>query len=193
MGNNKKLTAWIDRLGSLYRLSRVMPLRHVLGLGIARATTSGRMLRVYLKGIDRYVTIRAGTTDLTCLQKVFVWEEYKLPFDLRPRLIVDAGANIGMATIYYSYWYPNAKIVAIEPEQSNFEILRRNCENLPNVIPIQGALWPESRGLEIENPSADAWTFRVTEHNSNAGASMSISGITIADILERVRLLKSIF
>jgi FkbM family methyltransferase len=158
-----------------------MPLRDALK--VAYATQRGRMLRLYLKQIARHVTIRNGMTDLRCLQKVFVDEEYRLPFELRPRLIVDAGANIGMATIYFSHHYPDAQIVAIEPETANFELLRRNCVGLPNVILIQGALWPENRKLAIKNPTADSWTFRVAE--CNAESATSVDAITIADVLER--------
>jgi len=46
-------------------------------------------------------------------------------------LIVDAGANIGAASVYFCGEFPNARIVAIEPDRGNFDLLCRNTEGLP--------------------------------------------------------------
>jgi len=43
--------------------------------------------------------------------------------------IIDAGANIGMVTLYYKVLYPKAKILAFEPSPETFEILKDNVEN----------------------------------------------------------------
>jgi len=48
---------------------------------------------------------------------------------LRPNL--DAGANIGLASIYYSLAYSNSRIIAFEPEESNLELLKRKYLLLP--------------------------------------------------------------
>jgi len=42
-------------------------------------------------------------------------------------LIVDAGANIGAGTVYLHGHFPQAAILAIEPERGNVELLRKNC------------------------------------------------------------------
>lgn len=41
-------------------------------------------------------------------------------------IIIDAGAHIGLASLYFKHIFPDAKIVAIEPNPINFEILEIN-------------------------------------------------------------------
>jgi FkbM family methyltransferase len=42
--------------------------------------------------------------------------------------IVDCGANIGIATLYFKYYYPSANIVSFEPDPGTFKLLKKNCE-----------------------------------------------------------------
>ena len=71
---------------------------------------------------------------------------YDSGFRPAPRVVVDAGANIGLSTVFFANKFPQAKIVAIEPEPSNFAMLRDNVAPYPNVTPVQAALWKEDRG-----------------------------------------------
>lgn len=41
-------------------------------------------------------------------------------------LIIDAGANIGIATLWYRYQYPDARIICFEPDPSTFKLLEAN-------------------------------------------------------------------
>jgi|SRR5579859_188628 len=43
----------------------------------------------------------------------------------QPR-IIDVGAHIGLATLYFKKLYPNARITAIEPNPHTFKILEKN-------------------------------------------------------------------
>src|SRR5258708_710719 len=43
----------------------------------------------------------------------------------QPR-IIDAGAHIGLATLYFKKLYPNARITAIEPNPHTFALLEKN-------------------------------------------------------------------
>src|SRR5690349_15408454 len=45
-------------------------------------------------------------------------------------LIIDGGANVGLATRWFAAHFPEAKIAAIEPHPANFEMLKRNTEAL---------------------------------------------------------------
>jgi FkbM family methyltransferase len=56
--------------------------------------------------------------------------------------IIDAGANIGMFSLYMKQKYPSAKILAFEPAPETYNILRRNIElhNISGVEAIQYGL-----------------------------------------------------
>jgi FkbM family methyltransferase len=136
---------------------------------------------------SRHVSLRSRTSDLACFAKVFLHEEYQSPFPTEPTVIVDAGANIGMATLYYSQTYPKARILSIEPEPSNFEMLTRNCGDLPNVTLVHGALWFEEKELVLENPNAEKWAFSVVESQSAPRAeSQKVAALTVPGILKRL-------
>jgi FkbM family methyltransferase len=150
-------------------------------ISLTRAKTIDRdETSVFLRMINRQVTIRPGTSDLHCLGKVFVDYEYMLPFEINPRLIVDAGANIGLATLYFSSKFPGAKIIAIEPEQSNYELLVRNCAGTTNVTLCRAAVWNSDTSLQIANPKAEKWAFTVTPGTFNGSG---IKALTIPQIL----------
>ena len=47
-------------------------------------------------------------------------------FDKNEIVIIDAGANIGFASVFYKNKFPNSRIVALEPEKENFNWLKKN-------------------------------------------------------------------
>lgn len=143
-------------------------------------------MRIYLRPIEREISLRGATTDVKCLEKVFIGGEYWSPFPISPRAIVDAGANVGMATLYFAQQYPDAQIIAIEPEALNFEALERNCKGLPNVTLFKGALWSKQRDLTIVNPSAKSWAFAVADRLCEDRNSSVVPTITIPEVLDRL-------
>lgn len=165
-------------------LQRVMPVSDAIRLTLEEHRPGEG--RTHLTAVNRHVVIRRTTTDLQCLEKVFLEREYKVPFDVSPRVIIDAGANVGMATLYFAAKYPQARIVAIEPESSNFEILCRNCGNLPNVSLIKAALWPYHGPLTIQNSNVQKWAFSVVEKDGLDGGEGSVAAITIPEILRQL-------
>ena len=75
-------------------------------------------------------------------------------------VIVDAGAHIGMATLYYKMLFPHARILAFEPVPYNFKILEKNIhENqLENVELFEAVVAPKSGVLRIQEPIGEgAW------------------------------------
>jgi FkbM family methyltransferase len=137
-----------------------------------------------LRPSGREITVRGNTTDFECLKKVLIDREYESPFPVEPRFIIDAGANTGFATIFYSARYPSAKIVAIEPEATNFAVLEKNCRGLPNVTLIQGALWGSETTLGILNP--DAAKCGIMVGPEAASGNHSISTVTISGLMKRM-------
>jgi FkbM family methyltransferase len=72
--------------------------------------------------------IHFGDFDLIhhTFEEVFVRGDYAVDLsNERPR-IIDAGANVGLATLYFKYRYPDAVIDCFEPNGANFDLLSRN-------------------------------------------------------------------
>ena len=70
----------------------------------------------------------------------------------RKPIIVDAGANIGAATIWFNTIYPKARIVAVEPDAENAEILRRNTDGRANVTVVEAAIGSSPGFVTLSNP-----------------------------------------
>jgi FkbM family methyltransferase len=100
-------------------------------------------------------------------------------------VIVDAGANIGLAAIFYANRYPSARIIAIEPERSNYEVLARNAACYPNIVPIRAALWKENKEINIHNPGKAHTTFQIeSQHARSANARWGAApGITLDKLM----------
>lgn len=93
--------------------------------------------------------LRIPSSDAPTYEQIFINLEYDFIVESQPRVIVDAGANIGLVSIYFANKYPGAKIIAIEPEQSNFELLKQNVAPYPDIIPIQAALWNKNEEINL--------------------------------------------
>jgi hypothetical protein len=93
------------------KLSLYVGYKQALHIALAERTNGDIRIHLFDKGRD--VALRSGTSDMRCFEKIFLAEDYRTPFPVEAKVIVDAGANVGMATLYYSYAYPNARIIAI--------------------------------------------------------------------------------
>jgi FkbM family methyltransferase len=162
----------------LWQLMRLMPVSSVVLLIFQRHAA---VVDVVLRRTRSACRLRPGSSDEDCLGQVFVNEEYRLPFALNPNVIVDAGANIGGASLYFAYKYPGAKVFALEPEPSNFALLKHNCAAIDNIIPIQAALWAQSEYVALTDPDAEKWSFTVT---ASSDREQDIRGMTIEELMQ---------
>lgn len=107
------------------------------------------LVPVMVPGIGT-VHVRARDSDMTILRQVFRDRDYELPSEVhrermqriydrivasgRTPVIVDAGANMGAASLWFAHAFPAAQIVAIEPEPNNAALLRRNVGTRATVL-----------------------------------------------------------
>ncbi len=72
-------------------------------------------------------------------------------------LILDCGANIGLATIYWKHLFPEARVLAFEPDSSGAQVLRTNLSflNISGVEVIEAAVWTENGNCPFESLGAD--------------------------------------
>jgi FkbM family methyltransferase len=102
-----------------------------------------RMLRLRLAGRSRQVWV-ADRTELFALGDIFLGGEYDgIASD--PRVILDLGANIGAATLYFHSRFPHARIYAVEADPDTAQRLRRNVNDLANVEVVQCAVGGRTR------------------------------------------------
>lgn len=89
--------------------------------------------------------------------EIFRTEIYKFRTEADSPVIIDAGANIGMSVLYFKKIYPNAKIIAFEPDPTVSQTLEENIINfnLENVNVVKKALWNEIKTLSFYEEGAD--------------------------------------
>jgi FkbM family methyltransferase len=118
---------------------------------------SPRELTTTPPGSNHPVHLRLNTSDFCAYKDVLICQEKQYDVgipDFSPKTIVDAGAHIGMASILFARKYPEAKIIAIEPEPSNFALLVKNVSPYRTITPIQAALWREDGEITLGESDA---------------------------------------
>jgi FkbM family methyltransferase len=99
--------------------------------------------------------------------------------------IFDLGANIGFATLVFAEIFPHAKIIAIEMEAQNFEMLQLNCKSLmasKRLQPVQGVFYPKKNvNLAMERGRLGDWHYTVHEVEFD---STPMDIYTTADLIE---------
>lgn len=126
--------------------------------------------------------LRAGTTDSWIFRENILAGEYSIvPDSLAPKRIIDAGANAGFSARYFSNKWPDAEIVAIEPDRENFQMAERNTSCCPNVRVIMGGLACSVGHGEIRNQSN--WKFSLRTEVCESG---SVEMYSVASILAKM-------
>jgi FkbM family methyltransferase len=172
--------------------------------GLVRAIASKliggqSLLRVTKTGCRFPFWLRLPSSDVPTYKQVFIDREYDFSVVKNPSTIIDAGANIGLASIWFANKFPDAIILAIEPENSNFELLKKNLAMYPNVIPIRAALWSTEGLIRLTDPGIGNWGFRtkgmVDSEDPIMDSEHLVNAVTVESLiklykLERVSILK---
>lgn len=147
-----------------------------------------------LPGVEGHFLLRRHTSDVAAFEQVFIDREYDLPIgDMRPKFIIDGGANVGCASVFFAQKFPQASIWAFEPERSNYEILEQNGKRFDNITTMKAAIWSSDTYVEIQNPNDEKWAFRVQQAATDG--SSRVQALSIPSILkmagaDRVDILK---
>lgn len=124
--------------------------------------------------------VRGRNSDFATVKQVFDSREYDTTFcsalddrlQMRYReilaagqrpIIVDAGANIGAASLWFSAKYPEAVVAAVEPDSNNLRILHKNVAGNRNIVVIEGAIGSEPGFVTTnENDGDMGWATQTT-------------------------------
>ena len=141
-----------------------------------------------IPGLQHPYFFRPNTSDINTFREVFLREEYaiNLPKNFNPLNIIDAGANIGFTTLFFTKQYPEARIISLEPDQSNFNLLKRNTSGYEKIIALQVALWSKKGFIEVKDKGYGLRGFIVEERTENSDTA--IPSTTIMEIADQFKL-----
>ena len=140
------------------------------------------------------IHLRIDTSDFCAYRDVLIFQTKQYLPEMKgftPQTIIDAGAHIGMSTILFAQNYPKAKIVALEPEPSNYDALQRNTSPYKNVVCIRAALWRDD-GEVMLSPSNvhPKGAFAIAERDGIKVPAMTMSTLMKEAQLTSIDLLK---
>lgn len=123
--------------------------------------------RLRVPGARHPLVVRFGTSDPLVLHQIFVDGEYQAIADLSPATILDLGANVGYATAWFATRWPDARIIAVEPDAGNATLCEENARPYGSRVQvIRAGVWPVDAALVVERGGfADGreWAFQVRE------------------------------
>lgn len=179
--------------------NRVVGFSGMLQVLRSKLTHSSELIKIERDDCKAPIWLRFPASDIPTYEQVFMTYEYDFKVDAPPAVILDAGANIGLASVLFANKYPDAKIIAVEPEQNNFEILLKNVAPYPNITAMRGALWHRNTEIDIFNPGRGDWGFVTKEDDKtdaeDASTGQKVRAMTVDKIIEefglgRINILK---
>ncbi len=116
------------------------------------------------------------------LHEIFIEDIYKQQLPSSP-FIIDCGANIGLSVIYMKRLYPDATVIAFEPDEKNFDLLKKNIGAFAfeNVEARKEAVWVDNTVLQFSGDGA--MTSRIDFGSSKN--TVPVRAIRLRDFLNR--------
>lgn len=138
-------------------------------------------IRLPEKG-ERTFRHRATRADRGVVAQIFESQDYSLGrlqrgaelvalYDqIKRPLILDLGANIGAAAVYFAMHFPRAHIVALEPQADNYALLKENVAGL-DVDARLAAVGSRDGEAALVDPGEGEWGYRTA-----AGTGIRVEG-----------------
>ena len=138
-------------------------------MGLRVAAFSTRMLRFFFR-------------------EVFIHQDYDFDAGREDPLILDCGANVGMATLFFTWRYPKAEVHAFEPDPGTFALLKRNLEQnrltraLAHRAAVCGRSGPVSLFRDESDPGSPTMS---TVRGRMPKDSTTVEGITLSEFMDQ--------
>ena len=168
----------------------VTTLRYIYKVGIIKSllicfamSTSAAEYEVKWKG--RHFHIRKNSTDFKVFRSVIVFGQYNISRinTSNVKTIIDLGSNIGFSVLHFKAKFPDAHIIAVEPEKHNYDQLVKNVQEFNNIDCLHNAIWYTQKNLGIFDSGLGEYGFRVVDGNQKLVGS--VDAITMDDIVAR--------
>ncbi|MFO0954455.1 MAG: FkbM family methyltransferase [Isosphaeraceae bacterium] len=188
-GMSRSLGRFLDRVRTLgpaaaLRVQADHSRRRSLGAHVADAP----LLALKIKGLPHPFHVRERSSDTFVVDEVFVYNEYRgVAAEEDVRFVVDCGANIGCTAVYFLEKYPNARVIAFEPDADNARVCRKNVEPYGGRCEVrQLGVWSEETGLVVERvgpgpEGTNQWGYEVRP--CRPGEAPEIQAVTLESVL----------
>jgi FkbM family methyltransferase len=115
-----------------------------------------RFVETEVNFFEKNIKVPDAASFLFLVNELFQKEIYKFNTKNKTPLIIDCGANIGMSVLFFNMLYPNAKIIAFEPDPKILKYLKFNLKIFNvNATIIPKALWDKETTLTFYSEGAD--------------------------------------
>jgi len=184
--------------GTPWRLVRVYNfINNLIGQGIEIRKIRGGIAFDYPVGpTQETFELKIQSSDAFVFEQILIDEEYKPVLSLfsslsiSPHVMIDAGANIGLTSRYFHVFYPEMKIIALEPNEETFRRLQQMIKlGKPGDIHLlKKGLWSAETLLGSDNSFKDGedWSFRLTEAKEKESATFATT--TVQAIIEHFQI-----
>src|ERR1700736_2203486 len=164
-----RLMLWLGPLQTLY-----FAIHRLLGTYCISLRVSGSATPLLCRPRD---------SDIWVLWSAFFKRDCDCELPTSHQTIIDGGANVGYVSVFLANKYPAARIVAVEVDPDNVEILRKNVRGY-NVDVVRGALWSSHSHFLIDKSGGKSFAFRIQEVSPEIPEALPT--LTIADLLGRL-------
>jgi FkbM family methyltransferase len=180
-----------ENISDAVRFGPAFALRHVsylMGRPLHAATVDGFQVYLRRKSTDAVIfrqIFRNGDWDFTRFpqaRRVMGAYDTIVRSGERP-IIIDAGANVGAASLWFARQFPQASILAVEPDPGNAQMCRLNTENVGNITVVEAAIGSSPGVVSLSNTVGTSVAVQTTR--SKAGV---VALCTVSELVQRGRL-----
>ncbi|PLY08718.1 MAG: FkbM family methyltransferase [Arcobacter sp.] len=141
-----------------------------------------RFKEVSLNFFNKKIKVPDSGSLIFLNRELFGQEIYKFESSSKTPFIIDCGANIGLSLIYFKKIYPNAKIIAFEPDKRIFNYLKYNINSFEfnNIELINKGLWKEETTLKFFSEGSDGGRIAIKDEMDNL---IQIETVTLSTYL----------
>lgn len=120
------------------------------------------------------------------VKEIFVDNVYKFNSNVDKPYIIDCGANWGLSVIYFKQIFPNSQILAFEPDEEIFKLLKNNVLNfsLKDVELLNVAVWSVNTELEFSSDGSLGGSVSKLKINKSPIIKRKVEAISLKPFLE---------
>lgn len=174
-----------------------IPHKKLIALGYIRISLKGAFFRLFhIKSKrEKFFGFTIEAFDYRTIHflygEIFLRGEYFFTSHNVSPIILDCGANIGMATLFFKWLYPQSKVYAFEPDPQTYALLERNVamNNLQDVYLNNCAITDKEGVIDFfssdENPGSLLMSVNASRMK---GRSISVRTISLNTFVKEQKL-----